>query len=69
MGMLEDMLQRARAGEVVAIAIVGITRDGSALRFWEANGRAIELVGGVAILQNRMIDSMQSVPVDDTPAI
>lgn len=66
--MLEDMLQRARAGEIVAVAIVGITRDGSAMRFWEPNNRSIELVGGVSIMQNRLIADMQTTPIDAPPS-
>lgn len=65
--VLEDMLQRARSGEIVATALVGITKDGGILRFWASNGRSIELIGGVSIMQSRLIDDMPSTPIHDPP--
>lgn len=66
--LLEDLLQRARAGEITAAAVVCQTADHGVATAWTlgASGSVFTLLGGVAELQHRLLTEQLEQPGDDT---
>ena len=53
--VLAQHLERAKAGEVVSVALVTLNRDGSTSSHWSSSDDFQPLIGGVSILAHRMI--------------
>jgi hypothetical protein len=52
--ILEDFLEMAKRGEIVAVAVCAITPDGAATHQASATDHQITLLGGVCRLLHRM---------------
>ena len=53
--LLRDMLERAERGDVVAVAVAGVTATGGATSAYRSGDRFFALLGSVTFLQARMI--------------
>jgi hypothetical protein len=51
--MLEDLVARAKSGELVAMGYVTQSRDGAVGTGWAGTGDHIRMVGGIAVLEHR----------------
>jgi hypothetical protein len=51
--MLEDVLRRARAGEISAAAVAYVENDGSTYELWSAPWRQSQLLSAIALMQHR----------------
>jgi len=59
--VVEDLLAKARAGEIVAVAVAAIAPNGFCLTRANRGTRGMgELVGGVAALQQEIIEQWRS---------
>ncbi len=54
--VLEAALQKAKSGELHAVAIAGILGDGYISTAYSSNQNAIGLMGAVQVLNNRLLD-------------
>ena len=54
--ILEDALQRAKSGELHAVAIAGILGNGYISTCYSSNQNAVGLMGAVQVLNNRLLD-------------
>lgn len=57
--VLEKALERAKVGELKALAVVTVNQDGTTSRSWSTNDCSSTLVGGLQITTQRLIDSLQ----------
>lgn len=53
--LLRDMLERAERGDVVAVAVAGVTATGGVASAYRSGDRFFALLGSVTLLQARMI--------------
>jgi hypothetical protein len=53
--MLEEALERARAGEIAAIAIAAVLDDGGIARSWSKSNPVGPLLGAVTYLQYDLV--------------
>ncbi len=53
---LQLILDRAKAGEIVTVAIVGILNDGSLVTIHSLVNAYSQLIGGISLLERRVID-------------
>lgn len=53
--ILREYLAMAEAGEIEAVAIVGLRPDGACSYRWSQSERFATLAGGIAVLQHRLI--------------
>jgi hypothetical protein len=60
-GILEDYLEMAKRGEIIAVAICAIAPDGAATHQASANDHQITLLGAVGRLLHRMNTNADSV--------
>jgi hypothetical protein len=51
---LESMLEKAKEGEILAIAIATVNKDDSVTSSYEAGDKAYSLIGVVACLEQRL---------------
>lgn len=51
---LEEALKLARGGELVNVAIAGMTADGCAFAQWSRSDKFAEMLGAVARMQHRL---------------
>lgn len=52
---LQDWLEKAKAGEVVTVAIAGITGDGASLTQWSEIDHVQALLGAITILEAKVV--------------
>lgn len=54
--LLEETLQRARAGEIVGVAIAALLADGNGQALAANCGDQIKLIGAVALLNHKLME-------------
>lgn len=54
--VLEEWLEMAKRGEIIAVAIAGLTADRAAMTHISATDPFVALAGAVSILQHRMLE-------------
>lgn len=55
--LLEGYLKEAKAGNLRSVAVVGVTTDGTVTTAWRHNSDLFTMVGGVAWLQQRLVNT------------
>lgn len=57
-GILEQMLERARSGEVVAVAVAGVCMDGAITTVFSKSPNVGTFVGAVEIVKARILKTL-----------
>lgn len=55
-GVLEEILEAARSGDIVDVAVAVICDDGIAKRWLSGCGSSVPLIGAVALLQRDLLE-------------
>lgn len=58
--LLEDMLERAKAGQLSSVAVAVVYRDGSTGDAWSNPPSVATLIGAVTIMQTRLVAVVNS---------
>jgi hypothetical protein len=58
--LLEELLERARSGDLRSIAVAYTVGDHAMRTDWNNEHEFMELIGGVAWLQSRMVDALNT---------
>lgn len=57
--LLENLLSRAKSGEVVSVAVAGYTADDCMLSSFETGAHTSSTLGAIRLLESRIIDSLR----------
>ena len=57
--LLENLLERAKAGEIISVAVAGYTADDCMLSSFETGMHTSSTMGAIRLLESRIIDSMR----------
>ena len=60
--LLEDLLERALAGDVQTIALTTVNTGGTITTSWTTAENVFELAGAVALLSRRVVGIMERTP-------
>ena len=64
-GILAEMLERAKAGEITAIAIATVAPDlGTGSAFTLGDGTLAELLGSISLMTHRIMTAAEKGPLD-----